>query len=274
MKYNPNTYAPYPILRPNASDYPLGSFTTDLKHVQQGSNLHLECSFTIEETNVKDLIQTGQAACCLLVYCLGTLYTELFMASQGSLALATEIPLSRLIGNVELHPSVIALTDMHLPTNTAHPEYGGTIVPVARNKQLASSIPWSFTVKPSSTIESIFRLERLDQGTLDIADGEFDFEAEPSDRHIVIRASGETFDRFSDIRPQKDLTLATVYLSALITALADLPDEPGEDEPPDGWAAVLREHLKSLGIESKGLAAQKMLGSPFSRLNELAQREE
>ena len=274
MKYNPNTYAPYPILRPNASDYPGGSFTTWLKHEQQGSNLRIECSFTIEEVSVKNLIQTGQAACCILVYCLGTLYTEVFKATQGSLVVAKEIPLSNLIGNVEMHPSVISLTDINLATRMAHSEYGGAIVSIARNKQLASSLPWSFRVKPSSTIESVFRLDRDSEDTYKLEDGEFDFVAEPSERHIVIRANAETFDEFWAIRSQRNLTLATVYLNALMVALAELRDEVGEDELSDGWASVLREHMGSLGVESKALAAQKMLGSPLARLTELAQQEE
>ena len=275
MKYNPNTYAPYPILRPSASDYPGGSFTTDLKHEQQGSTLQIECSFTIEEASVERLIQTGQAACCILVYCLSALYTEVFRAPQGTFVVQEDILSSNLIGYVEVHPSVISLTDLELPTNTAHHEYGGAIVSIARNKQLASSLPWSFRVKPSNTIESVFRLERLSQGTLELNDGEFDFVAEPSDRHIVIRSNAETFDKFKDIRiPGRNLTLATVFLSALITALYELPDEVGEDEPPDGWAAVVRERMRELEIESKGLAAQKMLGSPLDRLTELSQQEE
>ena len=274
MKYNPNTYAPYPILRPNASDYPGGSFTTDLKHEQQGSTLQIECSFTIEEASVERLIQTGQAACCILVYCLSALYTEVFRAPQGTFVVQEDILSSNLIGYVEVHPSVISLTDLELPTNTAHHEYGGAIVSIARNKQLASSLPWSFRVKPSNTIESVFRLERLSQGTLELNDGEFDFVAEPSERYILIRANAETFDKFDDIRSQRSLTLATVYLNALITAVAALPPEAEEDEPPNGWAVTLRERKREIGVEPIGLAAQKMLGSPLDRLTELSQQEE
>ena len=273
MKYNPNTYAPYPILRPNASDYPGGSFTTEFKREQQDGNLRIGCSFKIDEPTMKDLIQRGQASCCVLVYCLGALYTEVFRAPQGTFVVAEDIPSANLIGNVEVHPSVITLTDVELPTSTAHPEYGGSTMSVTKNKQLASSTPWSFNVKPTSAIESVFRLDRDGEGTYGLEDGEFDFEAEPSDRHIVIRSNAETFDKFKDIRiPGRNLTLATVFLSTLITALYELPDEVGEDEPPDGWAAVVRERMRDLEIESKGLAAQKMLGSPLARLTELAEQ--
>ena len=212
MKYNPNTYAPYPILRPNASDYPRGSFTTELKQEQQDVNLRIECSFTIEGASVKDLIQTGQAACCVLVYCLGALYTEVFRAPQGTFVIVEDIPSANLIGNVEVHPSVITLTDVELPTSTAHTEYGGSTMSVTKNKQLASSTPWSFNVKPTSTIESVFRLDRDGEGTYGLEDGEFEFIAEPSERYIVILANAETFDEFDTIRSQRDLTLATVYL--------------------------------------------------------------
>ena len=113
MKYNPNTYAPYPILRPNASDYPGGSFTTEFKHEQQHGNLRIECSFTIEGASVKGLDSNEvRLACCVLVYCLGALYTEVFRAPQGTFVVAEDIPSDNLIGYVEVHPSVITLTDV------------------------------------------------------------------------------------------------------------------------------------------------------------------
>ena len=274
MKYNPNTYAPYPILRPNTSDYPTGNFTTEFNHEQQGESLRFDCVFVLKEEGILQLVEDGQAVCCVLVYCLSTLYTEVFKAAAGSLVVKEKIPLSKLNGNVEIHPSVISAADLTLPIDRAHPEYGGTHMSVAKYRQLASSMPWSFNVKPASAIESVFRLDRLDQGTLDLVEGEFDFEADPLERHIIVRANAETFDSFLSIRSHsRDLTLATVYLNALTFALSELKDAASEDEPSDGWAAVVRERMRPLGVISNGLAAQKMLGSPLARLNELARKE-
>ena len=274
MKFNPNTYAPYPILRPNSSDYPEGNFTTTFSHERREDDIHVECVFEIDEPTIQERIKAGDVACCILVYCSATCYTETFRASSGDMTVSAVISLDNLKGNIEVHPSVISVKDITLPTKTAHSEYGGATMVVAKYKQLASSVLWTFTVKPSGTIESVFRLERDDPEQSKFEDGEFDFEAETSDRHILIKSNSNTYDAFQEIRSETALTRATVYLSALIYALGVIDmDEPDENEPPDGWAVTLRERKKQLGVESKGLAAQRMLGAPLSCLGEFTHRE-
>ena len=182
-----------------------------------------------------------------------------------------DIPSANLIGNVEVHPSVITLTDVELPTSTAHTEYGGSTMSVTKNKQLASSTPWSFNVKPTSTIESVFRLDRDGEGTYGLEDGEFEFIAEPSERYIVILANAETFDEFDNIRSQRNLTLATVYLNALTTAVAALRSEPKRGRTSQWLGCYTEGANEGSRVESIGLAAQRMLGSPLARLTELSQ---
>ena len=274
MKHNPNTYAPYPILRPDAFDYPEGSFITTLSQEQHEYDLHVECVFNVDEPTIKEQIVAGDATCCILIYCLATCYTEVFKASSDPLTVSAVVSCDNLKGNIEVHPSVISVKDIALSTKTAHPEYNSVPLVVPKYKQLASSVPWSFNVKPSSTIESVFRLEREDPELSELADGEFDFEAEPSERHIVIKSNPVTYDAFQDIRHEREITLATVYLNALTFALGELDDEPDENEPPDGWTVTLRERKRQLPIESNGLAAQRLLGTPLSRLNEFTHRRD
>ncbi len=274
MKFNPNNYAPYPILRPNSSDYPEGNFTTTFSQEQRDNDLHVDCAFDIDEPTIQEHIKAGDVACCILIYCSATCYTEVFRSSPGDLKVSAVVYLDNLKGNIEVHPSVISVKDIALPTKTAHPEYGGATMVVAKYKQLASSVPWLFTVKPPGTIESVFRLERDNPEQSKLEDGEFDFIVEPLERHIVIKSNPKTYDAFQEIRSETALTRATVYLSALIYALGFINmDEPDENEPPDGWAVTLRERKRQLRIESDALAAQRMLGAPFSCLGEFTHRE-
>ena len=268
MKYNANTYVPYPILRPEAYDYPEGEFTTELSKERLGDNLHLECNFNIKEPTVLNQVKDGKADYCILVYCGAACYTEVFRASEGSTVVSAVISCNNLKGNVEVHPFVISVEDIPLSTSTAHSEYGGAPIVVEKGKQLASSLPWSFTVKQTGTIESVFRLERESAKVPKLRDGEFDFEAEPAERHIVISANQKTYDEFNDIRSESKLTRATVYTNALIVALCELPEEPDENEPPDGWAVTLRERLRTEDTDSKPVAAQRMLGNPLAYLSE------
>ena len=275
MKFNPNTYAPYPILRPNASDYPEGSFTTTLSQEQRENDLHVKCVFSISEPTIKERIVAGDAACCILFYCSATCYTEVFRAHPGTLAVSAIVSCDNLKGNIEVHPSVISVKEIALSTKTAHPEYNGVSMVVPKYRQLASSVPWSFNVNLSGTIDSVFNIEREDPELSKLADGEFDFEADISKTRIVIKSNPATHDAFQDIRYEREITLATVYLNALIFALGELGDKPpDENEPPNGWAVTLRERKRQIGAESDGLAAQRMLGTPLSRLSEFTHRKD
>ena len=268
MKYNANTYAPYPILRPKAYDYPEGEFTTELSQERRGDNLHLECNFNMKEPTVLNQVKEGKADYCILVYCGATCYTEVFRAARGSTSIAALVSCGNLMGKVDVHPSVISAENMALPTDTAHPEYAGKMIIVEKGKQLAAGFPWSFTVKPKGRIESIFKLDTESPSDPKLKDGEFDVEAEFTERHVVIRANRKTYDEFNDIRSDTKLTRATVYLNALSIALCKLPLDPDDDEPPDGWAVTLRERRKQEDTDSETLLAQRMLGNPFSCLRE------
>lgn len=61
MRYNANAYAPYPILRPDSTDYPNGSFDTRLTHEVSEDSIKLEVEFLIEETAVRRQVEKGYA---------------------------------------------------------------------------------------------------------------------------------------------------------------------------------------------------------------------
>jgi hypothetical protein len=269
MKYNSNSYTEYPMLRPYSDDYPNGSVRTELSQEIRNEMVVIECEFDVAEPAVYEKINEGSAACCLLVYCAATCYTEMFRAEPGAVDASASIPCGALNGRVEVHPSVITLRDIVLPTSTAHPEYGGNLIPIERFRQIASSEPWVFQVKPSVRLESVFKLDSDASNIL--GDWEFDFESDPGERYIVIRANQKTYKRFRELRHKTETTRATVFLTALTQALHFVDLEPSDDEPPIGWASTVRDKLEETKLDiwnghSCGLAAQRLLGEPLTLL--------
>ena len=275
MKYNPDAYTDYPILRPHSSDYPDGSISTKLTRRREERHLHIELSFEIDEPVVRKQIEKNDARCCALLYCRGTCYSEMLTAAGGTTVISTSVPLGQLKGRVEIHPAVITVDDLVVSTETAHQEYAGTPMPVRKYRQLAMDEPWHFAVGTVGPIESVFRLEEADTDTLE--DGEFDFQVDPGERYIVIRSNPETYRAFDAIRKrkQKRLTVASVFLTALTTALGELQKDADEREPTEGWAATVRAHIQELGVRwpdscGHGLTAQKLLRKPLDALPSLS----
>ena len=276
MRYNPNAYVDYPILRPHSSDYPKGHISTKLARMREDSNLHIRLEFEIDEPTILKQIEKGDATCCAFLYCSNTCYSEMLRADQGSTVISSQPPLSRLKGRVELNPSVIAVDDLELRTDTAHSEYKQESMPVQIRKQLAMDEPWHFAVGLVGPIESVFQIQQTEPDD-PLEDGEFDFQIDLGARYIVIRANPSTYQDFqkSRERGQKSLTSVSVYLSALIAALSDLDDEPGDSELAEGWAATVRALIQEQGIQwritcSDSLTAQKLMRKPLAALPDLS----
>lgn len=272
MKFNENGYSDRPVLRPNATDFPDGRFTTKFRHQKEDDGLLVTIEFDIEEPAIARLIDKGDAVYCAQVYCSGTCYAEMLVATPGSQMVSATIPLSNLNGRVEVHPSVISIDDVALPTDTAHSEYEDKLLSLPKYTQLAADTPWHFTAEVSGNLESVFTFERDDEKELE--DGEFWFDIDPKDTYITIRSNSFTSDALPAIRTHVKWTLASIYLVALTDALSILRELPDEDEPPAGWATTLRKLLteNSLSIfderHSCGYAAQKLLRNPLTHLLE------
>lgn len=275
MKFNENGYSDHPVLRPNATDYPEGRFSTRFRHQKQEETLLVTVQFDIDESAIARLIDKGDAVCCAQVYCAGTCYTEMIQASTGSRTISRKIPLSNLNGRVEVHPSVITIDDVALPTSTAHPEYEDKLLSVPKYTQLAADTPWHFTAQVSGNVESIFIFRSDDSNELE--DGEFEIEVDIKEAYITIRSNSTTSQALPGVRYHERWTLATIYLTALTTALSTLVqvgERPDDFEPPLGWAPTVRSLLTKNRISifderhSIGYAAQKLLGNPLNHLME------
>ncbi len=281
MKYNPQRNYLHPVLRPFSDDYPEGSLKTTMRTDSTDSSVNVSVTFEVLEPSIQDQITKGDALCVAMLYCGSTLYREMLQARTGSFTAEKSIRTDLLRGDVEVHPSIVAMNYLEHPSGTTHQEYGAGPVSIAQWSPLATDQTWRFQVDPTTRpAKSIFNRE-IDKS---LAAGEFDIKCDTAEKYINITANAATMSEFK--RLSEHHTLPTVYLSALVEALAEVRDvetETSVDE--DGWVNCIRNNLKRLNIDighqdqqgSHTLfrAAQMLLSKPFHPfLNSTVQEEE
>ena len=270
MKYNPDSYSEYPILRPHSDDYPEAEFRAMLVKLSQDNDaIHLHLDFQVAETSIENEVRSGDSICCAHIYCGSTRYSEMVVANDGEFSVERLVSLKNIRGLVEIRPLVLTMNQIEVNTETAHPDYGGARIQVDRYRQRAVCEPYHFRVGYIGAVESVFRIEKSDD--LDLDRGEFEYDADPSEKYIRIKMTHETYQDFQEVRRHEHFARMTVYLNALTDALGRLPEESDDDELAEGWAATIREHLKKSNLDvpykhSCGFAAQRLLGSPLERL--------
>lgn len=272
MKFNAKRNYLHPVLRPHSDDYPEGALGTSLRVAIDKKEVNLEITFEVSEPSIQAHISGGNAICAAMLYCSTTLYREMLRAGTGSTTAETTICTDLLQGNVEVHPSIVALDDFAFQSSTVHEEYRSAPIAVARWSPLATDQTWHFSVNPSTRpAKGIFN--RQIEETL--PDGEFDINCDTTSRYVNIIANSATMTKLMAISGEERLTLPTVYTSALVSALAEIRNmEPEASKHEDGWVNCIQTRLKGLGInlgteeQNDGShtlfrAAQSLLGSPF-----------
>ena len=272
MKYSSNRNYIYPVLRPYADDYLQGVLTTTLVRPElNGDFVALTMQFDINEPSIDQAISDGNAICAAMLYCVPTMHREVLACDKGVRSFNRQVALHRLHGPVELHPYVIATNDISHPTNTAHPEYQQRPVAIGQWRPLAVDQPWHFRIDsaPRPT-KSIFNYETDNS----LENGYYGMKMSINDRFITITCNSET-RRF--LNAEDRVALSSVFVSALVSALAEIKDieESDENINPDGWVQCIRYALKQNNIsladeETSGTslfyAAQQLLEGPFKSL--------
>ena len=281
MRYNSRRNYLYPVLRPFSDDYPEGKLTTALQVEITGKAVNVSVSFDVAEASIQSQIFQGDAVCVAMLYCGSTLYREMLRAGTGSTRVETSISTDFLHGHVELHPSIVAANDLTYPSATAHQEYSSAPVSVAQWNPLATDQQWHFQVNPSARpAKGIFNREVDDE----LADGEFDVKCDTTAKYVNVMANSATMTKFKELSSDERRTLPTVYISALVSALAEVKEMDSEANiHEDGWVSCIQTNMKRLGIdigdqEGQGShtlfrAAQLLLSKPFHQYLTMAFQE-
>ena len=271
MKYNPKRNYLHPVLRPFSHDYPDGTLETQLEVDPGPEVVTVAVDFLVNEPSIQEQIQNGKAVCAAMLYCGPTLYREILRAGNGSVRAEADIPVHMLRGEVLVHPAVFATADLNYQAPTVHTEYSDSNIEIGQWNPMAIDRSWQFQVSPSvKHTNGIFNLE-IDS---ELPDGEFDIKCQINEKYVNITANADTRAKLKQIGSREHDSLSTVYMSALVCALAEIKDMP-EDDPAheDGWVQCLKANMKRLDIdignpENDGShtlfrAAQLLLDRPF-----------
>ena len=272
MKYSAKRNYLHPVLRPFSDDYPDGNLRTQITRTDiVGGVLNVAMAFEVSEESIQEKIRSGQAVCVAMLYCGATLYREMLCAGQRSLSVSASIPIDTLRGDVELHPAIIAGDIISHPTDTAHSEYNSTLISIKKWHPLAVDQMWRFQVNPNlRPTKGIFNLENND----DLPNGIFDIKADIANRYVNITANSSTMSKFKALSNNESHTLPTIYMSALVTALAEIKTVDDDSlEHDDGWVKCIKNNMKQRDInigdqDQQGThtlfkAAQLLFNNPF-----------
>ena len=265
MRYDPNRYYQYPVLRPANDDYPDGVFETQVSRTDDPYRLRVD--FTVQEPTIQAIIADGNARCAAMAYCSSTLYSVMEQAIIGAYSLEVSIPRDEVEGEIEVWSSIITTVDINLITGTAHPEYGNNPIQITGFKPLALDERWRVPLASAPSLpDTLFTLNSRE----DLQVGEFHIDADAAEPYIKIFMHDETRRQFQLLRDIPHQALASVFTAALVQVLAKF--EANDEAIDQGWHRAIRQKLDEMGIPSEeGVeepwrVAQLIFGRPYATI--------
>ena len=279
MRYDARRYYQYPILRPGSNDYPQGSLSTNVPTPIIDPEIHefkTSVEFRLSEPILENLIYSDQAICAAMLYCSKTLFRQVYTSGVEPMMVPIHAHTSKLKDNVELQPLIVAKKTIVLIGGRLHPEYEDQVFSIQPWQPLAFDETWYFLINPpTAPIRSIFEFGTDDELPND------QFAVVLLERYIRINANQRTREAFEIQRDKRAFSFPSVYLSALMEALANIKNEYGygDGEQPL-WSKSIQSRMKQLNInigneEEDGEhnlfeAAQRLLGLPFRYITQYA----
>lgn len=277
MKISETTSYPHPVLAPWSEDIAGASIDTEItfREKDEGSQVSIYFSAKLEQPNIVQLIQEGDATFGCLIRCQETglrrlqrlgFPTGLFHFAPGAL-----------LGRVQLRPMVWAIKriDSYSPEG-AHTEFGNGC-DIERGQILALDDEQTIDVTrpPLASIESIFEIIASDQ----VSDGRFDIDTE-SDK-ITVRMNEKTYLLVQSLREENEITrnviMNALYIPIVMQVLDQLADGYDQFEQ-YRWLHPFKGRCELEGIDVKKPDllnhAQQLLAMPFFALNQLIESKE
>ena len=276
MKYEPKRNYLYPVSRPWADDYAAPDMNIAVTADPVNYDVRINIQFGAVEESIKLQVEAGDARCVAMLYCRETLHRRMLNADKGKFSLTELIDGNLLFGDVELHPAIIAVENINHSTRTAHREYGGSPIRIGKFQPLATAQTWRFQVNIAERpAKSVFNL-KIDEDDA-LLDDMFNVRVDHREPYIDIVANANTMERFNDMRADDRYTTPSVYMNALMEALASIKHNgDSDDAPANGWLNCIKRHLvkhnlnigdnDAPGDHSLLYAAQILLSKPFGEL--------
>ena len=274
MKYEAKRNYLYPVSRPWADDYAAPDMNIAVTADPVDYDVRINIQFSAVEESIKLQVEAGSARCVAMLYCRETLHRKMLNADIGKFSLTEFIDGNLLFGDVELNPAIIAMESVNHSTRTAHREYGGSPIRIGKFQPLAIAQTWRFQVNVAERpAKSVFNL-KVDENE-ELLDDMFGIRVDHNEPYIDIVANANTMKRFNDMRASDWFTTPSVYMNALMEALASIKHNGADSDnaPTNGWLNCIKNHLakhkldignhETPGEHSLLYAAQMLLSKPF-----------
>lgn len=258
MKFSPDRGFLHPVLGQQEYHYPCKTFTCKVDGFLNKVTRSFEFSakFKLDVDAINNLIDEGQAICMLWVYSSATSHRGIFKADSsdakggkdGKRNVKGSISLDLLRGNLELHPQVVAISDLELPLTEANQVFGEVPRKISPGSPLAVHFPTVTLLGDyDSNVKSMIVLKQDEL----LAEGAWDIRIDPKQPYIELVAGPDTHEAFQRLRSNDStLTLQTLCLAALVDALTYYLKWDGFTRDDSGtWVGVVTSKLKAKGIQ-------------------------
>jgi hypothetical protein len=270
VKITENMRFAHPVLWANTGDYRNAEFSaTGLEVVERldTGEVRINCTLTLNQPELRQLVDKGDAKTGLFITCLETYCNELhpIPVSGGPVRL----PEGRLKGRVVLRPILWATRSATGFTSCAlHEEYGTSAIGFPEGAVLGLGDESVINVgrEKLAPLESIFQLSRSNT----VAPDQIAVQMEGEKVNIMARDA--TYTKIYALRGTvsgRALLLNSIYLPAVMHVLASLKESTSIYEG-KRWHRIFTARLDHLGLGVDGDAldgAQKLLDSPFRQVN-------
>jgi len=270
MRIKDSARFPHPVLSNQTLDYGVLSLTAELEieeHPDTGS-LFIIGKLGIEDSNVLELVQCGEASAGIMLTCRDTYYDDLHITGLDQFRL--DLSDGKLRGRTNIRGVVVAVADkLTLKSSSINDEFpvdsrcanAGDVIAVTEE------FPYEVGLEKLAPLESIFHLKFM----ADVPEGEFRINLDSES--IDILASSELHGVLSIIRENRarDVLLSALYLPTLMYVL-DAMREVGQHEG-RRWHTVMSARCTADGINivtcDLAQAAQHLLGRPLQALGKV-----
>jgi hypothetical protein len=271
MKINKNTRFSHPVLCEHTSDYVIGGFKVGIKVTEDtvSNSLVLECTTTLDEVYLSNIIKEKLARVFLIVSCEGTYFYKQIELSND-IEVLTFKP-GELVGSVELRGIIAssrAISDFK--SVNINEEYGGDGFTIEQSELLAFDILQRISVghKKIPPMESMFELAF----TEDMIDGMIDVSLDKD--KVRILASKKTYESIHHLRSAGDtssIVFSSIYIPAIMQVLNYLQNDGSEFSESAWYESFLAkcDHYNIDILDNNTLqSAQKLLKKPLNLVME------
>jgi hypothetical protein len=272
MKISETTSYPHPVLTPWAQDIEDATFHADVLLREDGvaQQVDIRCDVTLDQPELVDLIERGDAAFGCFITCVQTGFRRLqrFGFPKGSHQFAP----GALLGRVQLRPMVWAQRALSgYDPKGANAEFDGAI-DIAPGQILALDDELRVDVlrPPLPSIESVFEIfasPEVDKG---------EFEIDLGGDRVKVLTDEETYALIQSLRKTDDATTASVMNAFFVPVVMEVLHQvaQGQDQYAQyRWFEPFRKRSELLDVDLKSPVlftdAHVLLDHPFGSLSAL-----